>query len=150
MPVSLVVIHVESGTESGTCSWFQNPNAHVSAHYSISKSGTIYQHVPEDCVAWHAGLPAPCVWNMQNKNPKPGVSPNTYSIGIEHEGFDDGEPWPEDQVRASKELVADICKRHGIPCDEAHVVPHHWITNLHTCPGSACPLPKIISPLSTN
>lgn len=39
--IQLIVIHVESGSEQGTISWFANPQAHVSAHYSISKAGQI-------------------------------------------------------------------------------------------------------------
>ena len=145
MSISLVVIHVEGGTETGTCSWFEDPTAHVSAHYSVSQAGTVYQHVPEQMVAWHSGLPAPCVWNVQAKNSHPGVNPNAYSAGIEHEGFDDGKPWPDAQVKASAALVADICHRNGIPIDRAHIVGHHEIYAGHSCPGSACPIDLIVA-----
>ena len=144
-PIQLIVVHVESGSESGTISWFANPNAHVSAHYSVSKAGQVYSHVPENQVAWHAGLPAPCVWNDQSKNPQPGVNPNSYSIGIENEGYDDGKPWPDAQVQSLGALVADICKRYNIPIDRNHIVGHHEIYAGHSCPGVACPFDRIIS-----
>ena len=145
LPVQLIVIHVESGTEAGTLSWFASPQAHVSAHYSIAKVGTIYAQVPEGQIAWHAGIAAPCIWNDNEKNLWPGINPNSYSIGIENEGFDDGIIWEEAQVTALVELVADVCKRHSIPCDRAHVVGHHEIYAGHTCPGSACPLDRIVT-----
>jgi N-acetyl-anhydromuramyl-L-alanine amidase AmpD len=145
LPAKLVVIHVEAGTETATINWFANPQAHVSAHYSVSQAGTIYQHVQEDHTAWHAGIPAPFKWNDNTKNKWPGANPNSYSIGIEHEGFDDGKPWPDTQVQASASLVADICKRHGIPMDRQHIVGHHEIYAGHTCPGKACPIDQIVS-----
>lgn len=144
MPPQLVVIHVESGTEAGTINWFANPNAHVSAHYSVSQAGTIYQHVQEDHAAWHAGIPAPCVWNDNTKNKWPGKNPNSYSIGIEHEGFDDGKPWPIAQLKASAALVADICNRYKIPIDRNHIVGHHEIYAGHTCPGKGCQIEQIV------
>jgi N-acetyl-anhydromuramyl-L-alanine amidase AmpD len=142
--IELIVIHIEAGTEEGTINWFANPKSHVSAHYSVSKTGQVYQHVPEDLVAYHAGIPKPCVWADESKNPYPGRNPNVYSVGIEHEGFDDGQSWPEAQVQASAALVADICTRHQIPIDRAHVVGHHEIFAGHSCPGSACPIDRIV------
>ena len=142
--VSLIVIHVEAGSEIGTQSWFANPQAHVSAHYSISKAGTVYQHVQENDIAWHAGIPAPCIWNVQQKNPHPGINPNAYSIGIEHEGLAH-EAWPDAQVKASAAVVADVCRRRSIPVDAAHVVGHHEIYAGHDCPSSGCPLELIIA-----
>lgn len=142
--IQLVVIHVESGSEIGTIGWFSSQQAHVSAHYSISKAGQIYQHVPEAQIAWHAGIPAPYVWADNAKNQWPGVNPNAYSIGIEHEGYDDGQPWPDAQVHASAALVAWICARYTIPIDRAHVVGHHEIYSGHSCPGAACPVDGIV------
>src|SRR5262245_24067537 len=52
-----VVCHV-TGTDS-----FQNVKneflTSVSAHYLIDKAGLIYQFVPEEDQAWHAGIKAP-------------------------------------------------------------------------------------------
>ncbi|WOO42991.1 N-acetylmuramoyl-L-alanine amidase [Rubellicoccus peritrichatus] len=48
----------------------------VSAHYIIDRDGTIYQLVPDEWVAWHAGV---------SKMPSPDDREmvNTFSIGIE-------------------------------------------------------------------
>ena len=33
-----------------------DPEARVSSHYTVDEDGTIYQHVPENSRAWHAGV----------------------------------------------------------------------------------------------
>ena len=142
--MDLVVIHVEAGSEIGTISWFANPEAHVSAHYSISKAGQVYQHVQERDIAWHAGLPSPYRWNVIAKNKWPNRNPNEYSIGIEHEG-QATEPWPEAQIAASAALVARICMNYKIPIDRAHVVGHVEIYAGHSCPGVGCPLNILVA-----
>lgn len=139
-----VVIHVEGGSEPGTIAWFKNPNAHVSSHYSISRSGQIFQHVAEKDIAWAQGLPYPCRWVDETKDPRPRVNPNQYCVSIEHEG-DAITPWPAEQVAATARLVADICHRYGLPIDRTHVVGHHEIYAGHICPGSGCPLDAIVA-----
>ena len=95
--------------------------------------------------AWHAGLRPPYSWNDNTKNLWPGINPNAYSIGIEHEGFDDGQPWPDAQIQSSSRLVADICHRYSIPITRAHVVGHHEIDSQHSCPGRAGPVDQIVA-----
>lgn len=145
MPIDLIVIHVTAGPEQAAIDWFQSIASHVSAHYSISKTGQIYQHVGDGNIAWHAGIAPPCIWSDESKNRHRGVNPNAYSIGIEHEGYDDGKLWPDAQVTVSAGLVADIARRYGFPVDAAHVVGHHTIYAGHSCPGRACPLDRIIA-----
>jgi N-acetyl-anhydromuramyl-L-alanine amidase AmpD len=141
--ITHVVIHVEAGWEAGTATWFANPASHVSAHYSVGKDGAFYQHVAEANTAWHAGLPYPFTWNDQTRDPHNNMNPNVYTIGIEHEGFA-AQAWPDAQVQASAALVADVCKRHGIPIDRNHVVGHHEIYAGHDCPSAGCPIDKIV------
>lgn len=81
-----------------------DPEREVSAHYLISRTGTIYQLVDEDRRAWHAGAGA---WA--------GVTDvNSRSIGIEldNTGF---EPFPEPLMAALEALLFDIMRRHAIP-----------------------------------
>lgn len=51
-----VVMHYTAswGIES-VISTFENPNANVSAQITIDTDGTVYQHVPFNVRAWHAG-----------------------------------------------------------------------------------------------
>ena len=51
--VRLIVAHVAQGNnQSGIDAWFRNPNAKVSAHFSVSRFGIIHQHVDLDRIAW--------------------------------------------------------------------------------------------------
>lgn len=125
-----IAIHVEAGSEPGTISWFGNPTSHVSAHYSVSKAGEVYQHVYEQDTAYHAGTVVRPTWPLLPE----GVSPNSLLVGIEHEGLA-GDEWPEAQYQASAELVADICRRQRIPLDRLHVIGHHEIRADKACPG---------------
>ena len=54
--IDRVVIHVTQGSWSGAVNWFQNPNAGVSAHYTVrSSDGKIAQSVSDTNIAYHAG-----------------------------------------------------------------------------------------------
>lgn len=46
-----LVVHVQVGDNS-LYGWFNNPNAQVSAHFWVSKTGTLEQYVPCDVEAW--------------------------------------------------------------------------------------------------
>lgn len=51
--VRLFVLHVAQGSaQSGIDAWFRNPKAQVSAHFSISRFGTVHQHVALSRIAW--------------------------------------------------------------------------------------------------
>jgi hypothetical protein len=80
----LVVIHVTEGDAHSVRSWFNNPVAEVSAHYMVCKDGAIDRFVAEDDTAWHAGRVDHPTADLVLA--RPGVNPNAYSIGIEHEG----------------------------------------------------------------
>lgn len=91
--ISAVVIHDVEGSYAGCISWFQNCNSGVSAHYVIrSSDGQITQMVLEQHKAWHVG------------------SHNSYTIGIEHEGYQAQPGWYTTAMyTASANLVKDIC-----------------------------------------
>lgn len=90
----------------------------VSAHFCVEEDGTVHALVAEERRAWHAGVAA---WR--------GVSDvNAASVGIEivNGGHDYGlPPYPEAQIAAVRELVADVRTRHGIGWDA--VVGHEEI-----------------------
>lgn len=94
--LTLAVIHAislppEQFSGAGVFELFTNrldPEAHpyyraihqlkVSAHFFIRRDGSLFQFVPVDWRAWHAGL---SLWRGRNKC-------NDFSIGIELEGSD--------------------------------------------------------------
>lgn len=106
--INKVVIHtMEYPERVGGARWcggfFGGPDAPKgSSHYGVDNL-EIYQYVHEDVEAWGAG------------------KTNPDGIHVEHVGFakQSAADWDDDYSRAvlerSAKLVADICKRHGIP-----------------------------------
>lgn len=127
-----IVIHVTEGDAEGTLSWFGSAKSQVSAHYHVRKDGRIDQFVDENDEAYHAGRvdnpTAPLVLE------RPGINPNWYSIGIEHEGLGQDD-LTDEQRKSSIALIRDICTRQNIPMDRTHIVRHHEIYSLKNCPG---------------
>lgn len=127
-----IVIHVMDGTLKGTDSWFASTQSGVSAHYGVGKTGEVHQYVKEEDSAWCNGIVNKPTWSLL----KPGVNPNRYTIGIEHEG-NASDPWPEAMIKASAELVREVCGRWGIPIDRDHIIGHYQIDGVKkpNCPG---------------
>ena len=144
-----VVIHIMEGTLTGTDSWFKDTRSKVSAHYGIGKNGEVHQYVKETDTAWHAGRVNAPSWQLM-KQGQNGlfVNPNYYTIGIEHEGNENSD-WTDAMYTTSSEMVRTICGRWSIPIDRSHVIGHHEIYSLKTCPGNKVDLNKLIA-LATN
>ena len=120
--IDRVVIHTTEGSYAGAISWFRSASNpyRTSAHYVIrSSDGEITQMVAEEDTAHHVRS-----WNSR-------------SIGIEHEAISSQSSWFTDAMyRASAALVRDVCLRHGIPMDRAHIVGHNEAPgNDHSDPG---------------
>ena len=143
-----VVIHDMEGYYLSTISYFQQASTQASVHYDVNgrqdspsdyPAGDITQQVEEQYWAWHAR----CL--------------NTYSLGIEHEGFgSDPSWWTPEMYIASARLVRYMCDKYGIPKDRNHIIAHGewqnstWVAwaaaqgypstfatcNSHTDPGS--------------
>ena len=104
--IHAIVIHSTANTTlEGVISWFNNPQAQVSAHYTIGKDGLIAQHVRDYDRAWHAGG---SVWK--------GVSNiNNYGLGIELVNLNDGQdPYPVEQHQANVQLCIYLCRKYNI------------------------------------
>ncbi len=110
-----VVVHTIEGTAAGARSWFKNCDSQVSAHYVVSEAGLVWQMVREEDRAWHVS----CY--------------NSWSIGIEHEGFAGSPSHPQPLYDASALLARDICDDWGIPKQKRTVRPgiigHIDVTN---------------------
>lgn len=107
--IDAIIIHyTDMLSAEAALAWLINPKSNVSAHYLIDEEGTIYQMVPEEKRAWHAGK---SVWQGRS-------NVNDYSIGIElaNPGHSHGyRPFPEAQINALITLCLDIKKRWNIP-----------------------------------
>jgi len=135
-----IVIHISEGCLSSADAWFNNPQAQVSAHYIVAKSGEIHQYVKERDTAYHAGAPLDATWKLL----RPGANANWYTIGIEHEGTAQ-DVWPDAQYQASAHLVADIAQRWSIPVDADHIVLHREIHGDRSCPGFVFDRSKLLA-----
>lgn len=55
-PVNTIIIHYTAGSSAASsANWLSNPTVQASAHIIIGRAGEIYQLVPFDTIAWHAG-----------------------------------------------------------------------------------------------
>ena len=139
-----VVVHIIDGSFVAGESVFRDPTTHKSAHYAISRSGESHQFVDEKDTAFHAGIVVNPTWALL----KPGVNPNFYTIGIEHEGRPD-DVWPEAQLSASATLIGQIGARWGIPLDDSHVIRHRQIRASKTCPGNWLQITELLQRVPT-
>ncbi len=92
-----------------------DPQAKVSAHYTIGRDGRVYRHVAEDRRAWHAGV---SYWSGARNI-------NARSIGIElvNPGHEFGYiPFTDEQIAALIDIAQGIMARHSIA--PARVVAH--------------------------
>lgn len=107
---TLVVLHGDAGrSDAGTVAWLQNKESAVSYHYLVGRDGQVYQFVQESENAWHAGVSA-------FHGAEVGNSVNKVSIGVAFANDGTGhEDYRSVQYEVGGQLVADICRRHGIP-----------------------------------
>jgi N-acetyl-anhydromuramyl-L-alanine amidase AmpD len=123
--VAQIIIHITDGSPKArnTARYFQNNPRKVSAHYVIGQGAEILQCVHHRNVAYHAR------------------GANYHTIGIEHSarvprpGNPGFLPTPA-QYRASAELVAWLCKQHGLSIDRSTIKGHCEVgtTTHHACP----------------
>jgi N-acetyl-anhydromuramyl-L-alanine amidase AmpD len=109
--VQFVVIHDIEGSGRAGVETFRAPDAKVSAHYVIDKSGVAVQMVRESDTAFHTG----------------SHYFNGAAIGIEHAGFVAEDGYTTQEYAASAKLVADIVTRYGIPVDREHIICHSQV-----------------------
>src|SRR3982074_2395167 len=108
-PVDILLLHY-TGMETGAAAVARlcDPDAKVSAHYTVDEDGTIFSHVPEECRAGDAGF---SYWAGARDI-------NARSIGIEivNPGHEFGyRSFPDVQIEAVIRLSQDIFSRHPIP-----------------------------------
>lgn len=114
--INCVVLHATAETMEGSRRWFLDPTSKVSAHFIVSKEGEIFQSVPIEQRAWHAGV--------SEFDSVPDV--NNYSVGIEIVNRDDGtDPYTDVQYAAVARIVRQLRSRYTIP--DERIVSHAQI-----------------------
>ncbi len=114
--VDMLILHYTGmKTAQAALDRLRDPAAAVSSHYVVDEDGTVFQLVPEDRRAWHAGVSH---WRGH-------AALNARSVGIEivnpgHEwGYRD---FPVLQLAAVCDLCLLVSARHAIPA--RNVVAH--------------------------
>ena len=128
----LIVIHYTGDNScQGALSWLCAGEAKVSAHLVVAKDGKVYQLVPFNIAAWHAGV--------SSYNGESGV--NAFSIGIENVGI--GDVWPEAQVETNRAIIEALSEVYAIEDIVGHcdVAPGRKVD-----PGPNYPWDKVCDP----
>ncbi|HEY8572634.1 N-acetylmuramoyl-L-alanine amidase [Phenylobacterium sp.] len=115
-PPDVLVLHYTGmETGEGALARLRDPEAKVSSHYLVEEDGRVFRLVPEERRAWHAGR---SFWRgVEN------VNGNSVGIEIVNPGHEFGyRPFPEPQIAAVIELVADIRTRWTI--EDRNIVGH--------------------------
>ncbi len=107
--IDTIIIHyTDMPTTEAAIEWLCNPESQVSAHYLIDENGQIYQLVPDEKRAWHAGFSS---WNGD-------VNLNDRSIGIElaNPGHSHGYvPFPNAQIESLVKHCKELQEKWAIP-----------------------------------
>lgn len=110
-PVDAVVIHIMQGSADAAYNWFNDPISQASSHLGLRKDGSYYQFVDFNNISWHAGGVAnPSEAFLAYHNPL--VNPNSYSVGIECEGYT-GERFTAQMITALQEMLVHLANRYG-------------------------------------
>ena len=110
-PNIVVLHHTSNDTVDRALRTLTDPAREVSAHYVIARNGSLFQLVDERHRAWHAGVSR---WGAISDL-------NSVSIGIELDN-NGREPFPQAQIDALLELLAELKTRYSIP--RANFVGH--------------------------
>ena len=133
-----IVLHDTEGEgdPGGVISWWDSNGNLVAAHFIVDKDGTIWQCVPMDDIAHHAGFGdaghnAYYGVEDESRDDKLGTQPigdwapdygmNSYSIGIEMVHVGGSGYYPEEQLEAIDRLIAYIDAYYGF---ESEIIDH--------------------------
>ena len=114
--VDTVVVHATViPTLERTTVAFLRTESQVSAHYTIDRDGSYVMHVSTFDRAWHAGVSSDAMGR---------TNLNNFSVGIELVNLNDGkDPWPEEQVKVLKWIIAGLKRRFPLK----QIVSHEFI-----------------------
>jgi N-acetyl-anhydromuramyl-L-alanine amidase AmpD len=126
-----------TGSPASVINYWDGNNALVAAHFIVGTDGSVYQCVPLDKIAHHAGYGnsgANAAFGVsdESRDDKLGTVPiggahpdygmNSYSVGIEMVHVGDGSDYPVAQLEALDKLIAYIDAYYGF---ESQIVVHN-------------------------
>lgn len=148
---AIIVNHISAQSLTSLDAWYTYPDNKISsAHFAVSKNGTVHQYVTIERMAFSQGLEgerialAPAFFVREK-----GMNPNRYAVSIEHEGMDG--LLTEEQYQACLRLHRYIQRYvmekwgHWISLDYEHVLGHFQIDAIRkaNCPGPNFPWSRL-------
>ena len=123
--IKMIVIHSTEGTRRSDIPIFLGQTYRkVSAHYYVQRDGKVFQFVPDNKAAWHAGVSS---WLGRSAG-----WIQSHSIGIELENLNTRtnkrQDYPTPQMTAVIELVRELVDKYGVARE--YVVRHSDIAPL--------------------
>ena len=133
-----IVLHDTEGDgdASGVINYWDGSGAGVASHFVVNKDGTVWQCVPLDKIAHHAGFGDTGHNELygvedESRDDKVGTVPigdwaadygmNSYSIGIEMVHVGGSGDYPTEQLEALDKLIAYIDAYYGL---ESEIIDH--------------------------
>jgi N-acetylmuramoyl-L-alanine amidase len=104
----LIVVHYTGDNGTGGLQWLTTRGSNVSAHLWIAKTGVVWQLLPFNVRAWHAGVSS---WDGRGDC-------NSWSIGIENQGI--GDEWPKVQIQANIDVLIALHRAYPIQATVGH------------------------------
>ena len=136
---TLIVLHASAGkSDAGDVSWMCSPKSGVSYHYLVGRDGEVYELVPPERIAYHAGVSE---WK--------GVKHcNAYSIGVSWANrHDQSEFLTAAQIKAMRELIDWLAAKYPTLTE---VVTHAMVAPGRKTDPDHCPnyhAPDWVGPL---
>ena len=133
--VKAIVIHwteAPNQKPTATIDYWSSDVRVGSAHFVIGTDGSIYQAIPTDERARHAGNTSGEYREKATELFGEGINPNAYSIGIEMEPIDANGKFNQATIDSAIQLTSDLCKEFGLD-PQKEVIRHYDVT------GKNCP-----------
>ncbi len=133
--VKAIVIHwtaVPNQSPTDTIDYWSSDVAVGSAHYVIGTDGSVYESIPKNERARHAGNAQGNYTEKATSLFGEGINPNAYSIGIELEPINVAGEFSSETRQSAVELTADLCKEFNLDPD-VDLVRHFDLTEKN-CP----------------
>ncbi len=133
--VKAIVIHwteAPNQKPTATIDYWSSDVRVGSAHFVIGTDGSIYQAIPTNERARHAGNPEGEYKEKATELFGEGINPNAYSIGIEIEPIDSDGNFSQESIDSAIYLTSSLCKEFSLNPQNT-VIRHYDVT------GKNCP-----------
>ena len=133
--IKAIVIHWTEAPKQDpkvTIDYWSSENRIGNAHFVIGIDGKIYQAIPENEQARHAGNNEGIYKNKATELFGDGINPNVYSLGIEMEPLTSNGDFSPETYSSAVNLASSLCNKYSLN-PETSLIRHYDVT------GKNCP-----------